>query len=289
MRAGLLARTSAPDLLADYSLEMTAKDLDALDQAAELIAPGAQISITFLPNEGPQARVAAATAVRRLGFTPMPHISARRLKSEDDLRSYLEALRQAVAPDRVFVVAGDPPHPEGPYEDALAVIRSGLLEAYGISHVGISGYPEGHPGIASDALWRALRDKRAALAERGMSASIITQFGFHADPVLAWLEELRQAGVTEAVRIGVPGPTSIARLLKFAGRCGVGASAKVMAKYGVSMTRLLGNAGPDALVADFAERLDVRRHGDVRLHFYPFGGLAKTAEWILEQGPPVAT
>ena len=283
MHAEPLTLMRAPVLLAGYSIEMTAKDVDALDEAAGVIAPGTQVSITFLPHEGPQARVAAAASVRRLGFTPMPHVSARRLKSEDDLRGYLEALRREVAPDRVFVVAGDPPHPEGPYEDALSVIRSGLLEAYGISHVGVSGYPEGHPGIASDALWRALRDKRTALAERGLSMSVITQFGFDADPVLAWLEELRQAGVTETVRIGVPGPTSIARLLKFAARCGVGASAKVMAKYGVSMTRLLGSAGPDALIADFAGRLDARRHGDVRLHFYPFGGLAKTAGWIRDQ------
>ena len=52
-----------------------------------------------------------------------------------------------------------------------------------------------------------------------------------------------------------------------------------MAKYGVSLTRLLGSAGPDRLVADFARGL-TPAHGPVRLHFYPFGGLARTVEWI---------
>lgn len=275
-----LARHTVPALLADYSLEMTAKDLGGLVAAAPGIAPGTQISVTFLPHEGPAARVAAATQVRRLGLAPMPHISARRLASEHDLRQYLSALREVGACDRVFVIAGDPARPEGPYQDALAVIRSGLLEAHGVSHVGIAGYPEGHPDIANDRLRDAMLDKRAALIERGLSASIITQFGFDTDPVLRWLEIIRDAGVTERVRIGIPGPTSIARLLKFAARCGVGATASVMAKYGISMTRLLGSAGPDALVRDFAERLDAGRHGDVRLHFYPFGGLSKTIEWI---------
>ncbi len=59
-----------------------------------------------------------------------------------------------------------------------------------------------------------------------------------------------------------------------------GASARVMAKYGLSITQLLNSAGPDALVAELAARLDPHIHGDVRLHFYPFGGLAKTAEWL---------
>ena len=52
-----------------------------------------------------------------------------------------------------------------------------------------------------------------------------------------------------------------------------------MKKYGVSITNLLGSAGPDKLVGAFAARLG-EAHGMVRLHFYPFGGIEKTAEWI---------
>ena len=269
MDAELPGRLRETDLLADYSMEMTAKDVAHIVEASPAIAPGAQVSVTFLPNEHQDARVAAAATVRRLGFTPMPHISARRLKSIDDLRDYLGALRREVAPDRVFVVAGDADHPEGPYPDAMSVIRSGLLEAHGISHVGLAGYPGGHPHIPDETLQQALLKKRAALASRGLSSSIITQFGFDAEPVLDWIAALREAGVDDTIRVGVPGPTSIARLLKFAARCGVGASAKVMSKYGISMTRLLGHAGPDLLVKEFADQLDADRHGRVRLHFYP--------------------
>jgi methylenetetrahydrofolate reductase (NADPH) len=68
-------------------------------------------------------------------------------------------------------------------------------------------------------------------------------------------------------------------LLRFAARCGVGASAAVMKKYGVSITNLLGSAGPDKLVEHFARELSPE-HGLVRLHFYPFGGLVKMVEWI---------
>ena len=53
-----------------------------------------------------------------------------------------------------------------------------------------------------------------------------------------------------------------------------------MAKYGLSLTQLLGGAGPGPLIEELGERLSADVHGDVRLHFYPFGGLEKTAEWI---------
>ena len=36
-------------------------------------------------------RVAAAKAVRELGFVPVPHISARRLKSQEQLEEFLAA------------------------------------------------------------------------------------------------------------------------------------------------------------------------------------------------------
>jgi methylenetetrahydrofolate reductase (NADPH) len=88
-------------------------------------------------------------------------------------------------------------------------------------------------------------------------------------------------GIEAPVRIGVPGPAGIKTLLRFAAHCGVGASASVMAKYGVSLTRLLGTAGPDKLIDDFARGIGPE-HGAVRLHFYPFGGLTKTVEWIAD-------
>jgi methylenetetrahydrofolate reductase (NADPH) len=178
------------------------------------------------------------------------------------------------------VVAGDLATPAGPYFDALAVIKSGLLGKYGVRNVGISGYPEGHPDFSTQKLWQALRDKRQALTDLGHSYDIVTQFGFDAKPVLDWLAELRDSGVTAPVRIGVPGPASVKTLLRFAARCGVGASASVMAKYGVSIAKLLNTAGPDALVAELAGSLDPARHGEVFMHLYPFGGLTKTAQWV---------
>ena len=265
-------------LLTGYSLEMTAHGLSALEKAAYAIAPGTPIAITFLPGEDYAARVAAARGVRRLGFTPVPHLSARRIGAAAELDDFLGALVDAAQIDRVFVVGGDPDRPLGPYADALALIRSGALVRHGIRQAGIAAYPEGHPAIPCDRLWDALAAKSAALSQQDIHPFIVTQFGFEAAPILAWYSELRARGMTCPVRIGVPGPARMGTLLRYAAQCGVGASARVMSRYGLSITRLVNTVGPATLVADLMAGLGGAP--DTALHFYAFGGFQNTAEWI---------
>ena len=269
-----------PDRMTDgFSLEITAKDVDALRSAAVGIPQTHPVAITFLPGEDFAARVTAAKAVRELGFEPMPHFSARRIQSCAEFEDYLDAVVKEAAVKRCFVIAGDPERSEGPFEDSSALIASGAFEARGITAIGVGGHPEGHPQMSNEQCFEVLESKCREIEKRGMAPLIVTQFAFDAETVLSWLKELRARGNHEPVRLGVPGPAGIKTLMRFAARCGVGASASVLAKYGVSITRLIGSAGPDRLVDAIASSLGPE-HGPVRLHFYPFGGLEKTVEWI---------
>ncbi|MBO9580554.1 MAG: methylenetetrahydrofolate reductase [Sphingobium sp.] len=281
MAVAIQDKAALARLFDNYSLEITPKDVEALQNAAHMIPQGTLISCTFLPGAEFEDRVVAARAIQDLGFKPVPHISARRLIEKNDLNRFLDMLAAQIDLKHVFVIAGDPSEPLGPYEDALAVIDSGTLKEYGIEHVGISGYPEGHPDITNEKLVKAMADKVASLKRQGMDYSIMTQFGFDADPVLDWLKQIRGEGIDGPVRIGLAGPASIKTLLRFAARCGVGTSAKVVKKYGLSITSLIGNAGPDPVIADLVPQLG-EEHGKVHLHFYPFGGLVKTNEWIVD-------
>ncbi|MFD7131665.1 methylenetetrahydrofolate reductase [Streptomyces sp. NPDC059894] len=277
------ARTAvSTSLLEDFSLEMTGKDVPRLEEAGELIPQGTRINVTFLGNENLRMRLEASRAVKRLGFVPVPHISARRLGSRAEFEEFLAALQTDGTSDNVFTVGGDPAKPEGPYEDSLALIETGLLQEHGVRHVGISGYPEGHPGITGDVLWSALRDKSAAIAAQQLEGSVITQFGFDVDPVLSWIEKVREQGIGLPVRIGVPGPAGVRRLMSYAARFGVGTSASIAKKYGLSITNLMGTAGPDTFLRALAEGYDPARHGDIKIHFYTFGGLRATSEWIAQ-------
>jgi methylenetetrahydrofolate reductase (NADPH) len=262
-----------------YSLEMTAKELDGLREAAPLIRPGTQVAITFLPGEEMEQRVQAAELVRQLGFEPIVHLSARRLTSEAELDKYLGDVTSRAKVKRVFIIAGDPPEPEGPYETSLQIIETGLLERHGIEVVGVGGHPEGHPNNTPAELWDWMEKKLAAIRAHGMVPLVVTQFAFDDEAIVAWVKEMRQRGIDVPVRLGVPGPAGIKRLLGFAKRCGVGASASVMKKYGVSLTNLIGSAGPDKLVASLDRGLTPDL-GRVRLHLYPFGALRASAEWV---------
>lgn len=270
-------------LIDGFSLEMTGKDIPGLEEARDTIPAGTKINVTFLGNEDLDMRVSAAKAVADMGFVPVPHISARRLSSQGQLEEFLGRLQEVGATDHVFAVGGDPAEPEGPYPDSLSVIRSGILQQYGVKEVSIAGYPEGHPDIPNDVLWRHLEDKSAALKEQGLDAVILTQFAFDTDPVTAWIQGVRDRGIDTEVRIGTPGPAGVKRLINFARRFGVGANAMIVKKYGFSLTNLMGTAGPDRFVTDLAALLAQNpASGNVRLHFYTFGGLLATSKWARE-------
>ena len=271
---------SGLQMLRDFSLEMTAGDIKQLHAAASLLPAGTEVSITFLPKDDYAENIAAAVAVRRAGLVPVPHISARRIVSHADLDRFIGAMAEQAAVDRIFVVAGDLSVPAGPFADSLSVIESGLVQKHGIRAVGMAGHPQGHLDVPGAVLWEALQAKQKALAAIGVEGYLVTQFAFDAGPVADWLAEVRSRDIAMAVRIGVPGPASVGTLLRFAARCGVGVSTKMMTRYGLSATKLLRTTGPERFLGDLSAKVDPLAHGNVRLHFYPFGGLLATTQWI---------
>lgn len=262
-----------------YSLEVSAKDIGALTNAAPRILPGCAMFIPYLPGQNQAVRLAAAQMVRSLGFEPVPHLSARRIGSLGELQACIARLVDEAGVTRCLVIAGDPSTPKGPFPDSVSLIETGVFERSGIRTIAVAGHPEGHPILRTTEQWDVLERKCRSIQERGMAPLIVTQFGFDADIVVTWLEALRARGVTHPVRVGVPGPASVAVLARYAASCGVGACASVLSNYGISIGKLFGNAGPDRFVDRLVSRL-TEAHGDVRLHLFPFGGIAQSVEWV---------
>ncbi|HWH26697.1 MAG TPA: methylenetetrahydrofolate reductase [Pseudolysinimonas sp.] len=267
-------------ILDDYSLEMTAKNVPDLEAARELIPAGTRINVTYLGNEDLPMRLTASKAVKDFGFRPVPHISARRLESQEQLEEFLGALRDNGTVESVFAVGGDPETPMGPYDNSAELIESGVLPSFGVQDVSIAGHPEGHPDVSNEILWEALDAKYKTLKEQKLPGTILTQFSFDVDAVLTWIEAVRARGIDLPIRVGLPGPAGIKRLLGFARRFGVASSAGIAKKYGFSITNLLGTAGPDNLIKDLESRYDPAIHGVVKVHFYTFNGMTATSEWI---------
>ncbi len=276
-RSGTIDAPLRPSL---YTLEVTGKDIAQVEAARSGIPDGTPINIAFLGNEDHGQRINAARVIRACGFEPVPIISSRRLLSTEDLDNLLGALIREATPSRFLLVGGDPAKPAGPFADSLALLASGVLRRHAIRHVGIAGYPEGHPKIDSETLWKSLKWKVAFLQAEGCPVEITTQFGFDADAVLRWIEELRSAGIDCPVRVGVPGPADVGKLLRFARQFGAASSARVVRRYGFSLVNLLQRVGPERFLDRLVPQVADGRLGTVRYHLYPFGGIAETVDWM---------
>lgn len=268
-----------------YALEVIGKAITHLEAAQADIPPGTPINIAFLGNETHAQRVHAARVIRACGFEPVPIISSRRLRSEQDRDQLLDALTAAATPTRIILVGGDPRVPAGPYEDSLDLLRGNLLQRHAITRVGIVGYPEGHPRIEPGTLWRSLRWKLDFLQEVGCTVEITTQFGLDAEAVVHWIEQLRREGLDTPVRIGVPGPATAGTLLKYAQQFGVTPSVAVARRYGLSTDDPQRRVGPEQYWDDLRAGMSGTDLGTIGYHLYPFGGITDGAQWMNDHLP----
>jgi methylenetetrahydrofolate reductase (NADPH) len=277
----------APAFAREFSIEATRPKPSEIEDIAAIVGPARPLYLSAVPTQSYEEHADKATLVRRAGLEPVVHVTARRLNSARQLDDFLARLRGEADVRTVLALAGDVDQ-QGPYPDALALIRSGALQRAGITEIGIAAYPEGHPSIADQVLEAALRDKIAAAQEAGLKLHIVSQFSFDGDAIVAWLKRLRAAGVGAPVRVGMAGPTGLTALLRYAKRCGVKASMAGLVKgAATSLLGHMGSVGPDTILGALeAARGEI---GDAHPHYFSFGGLADTARYAQEHTKEAAT
>ena len=267
-------------LMRDFSVETTPTSAAKVQRFADHLAPGTTVNVTFLPGSDPADTVAVATRLRAEGFEPVPHVAARSLTDRAALDRYLGALKDRAGVTQVLVIAGGVDRPAGGFASSMDLLATGLFQAHGIARIGVAGHPEGTPDIAEPALRDALLWKNRYAAEHGLDMYIETQFCFDAAAIAAWDRKIRGWGNRLPIHLGVPGLATLKTLLKFAQSSGVGPSIRVLTRQARNIAKLMLVQAPDRLVVDLAAyRASDPDCGIEKLHFYPFGGLAKTAEW----------
>jgi methylenetetrahydrofolate reductase (NADH) len=269
-----------------FSLEATRPSAAEIAQLATILPSATPVYVTAVPTAAPEETVGAATALRKAGLEPVVHIAARRLASAELLQDLLRRLTGEAGVRRLLVIGGDV-EATGPFADALAVIQKGRLPDAGIAEIGIGGYPEGHPRIASERLEVSLDEKIASATAQGLRVHIVSQFSFSGENIIAWLKKLRAGGITHPVKVGLAGPTSVTALIRFAKRCGVNTSLRGLMSG--AATALIGNVGPDRIIDMLsAAKAEI---GDACPHYYSFGGVVATARYaraMAEAGGAVA-
>ncbi len=268
-------RQRATALIGACSIELSPRDGLAGDGLRRLLAPGTTVFVNHPPSVTHHDIVAACTRLRRAGFVPVPHVAARRLASFTQASDFLQRAAGEAAVERILLIGGDD-SPSGPFRASLDLLATGVVERHGIGGVSFGGYPEGHPALDNRTLDAALLAKVALAQRGGLDVSLVTQFGFEAEPILRWIAAQRAQGIECPVHVGVAGPASVATLAKFAIRCGIGASLRALARGHTAFARIMAETGPEAVIADLVAA-DAPIAG---LHVFTFGGVPRTVEWI---------
>ena len=262
-------------LLAGASLELSSRDPAEIEACADLLEPGAAVYVSLPPGQTYHGTVALAARLARAGFRPVPHVAARRIASREGLDDYLARAAGEAGVNGALVIAGDSDRAAGPFDSSLALLETGLFQHHGIVHIGVAGYPEGHPRIAPSLLDAAFLAKKSFARHAGLEIAVITQFCFEAEPILSWTAKMKGHGLP--VRVGLAGPASLPRLVRFAVLCGIGSSVRALKARPRAITRLMVEAGPEVALRELARRTGPPIEG---VHFFCFGGLVRTARWL---------
>ncbi len=243
------------------------------EEVAEHVPPQATVTVTASARQGMAATMALAERLVEGGHTVVPHLSARSVSDETELKEILdEIVRLGIR--EVFVVGGDADRPVGTFAGSLDLLAAMDRLGYQLD-VGIAGYPETHPRISDDVTVQAMWDKRQ------YATYLVSQICFDPTVVVGWVERIRRRGVELPVYAGVPGPAATRQLLRVSRRVGVGQSMRFLAHHRAGMLRLArpGAWQPDRLVAGLAPHLadpHLRLRG---LHLYTFNDVAATERW----------
>jgi methylenetetrahydrofolate reductase (NADPH) len=274
-------RRAAHDLVASGSLEIGAhRPRDAV-AVAGLLPSGTPVYVNHLPRHTLDDTLAGLIAVRKAGLEPVPHMAARRIASREEARDFLVRATGEAGVSKVLLIGGDTAAVAGPYPDAGALLADGLLAAHGIREVGIAAYPEGHPRIGKPALDAALDRKVAMLSQEGLGAFIVTQFTFAPMRSIELCSSLNRRYPDVSVYVGLPGPTTLARLVQFGRHCGVGASLRALQAQGMAAVNLVTRTDPSDQLLAIAQHTVTRGLPNVvGVHVFSFGGVAPGAEFM---------
>ncbi len=262
----------------NWSIEVTPTGATKIDSFADILPEGTTVNVTFLPGSDPLDTIAVAKRLADDGMNAVPHIAARSLTDADQLDQLVKAMTVQANVREVLVIGGGVDVPVGAFDNSMQVLQTGILQKYGITHIGVAGHPEGSPDIPADALAKAISDKNELARAEGLNLYMETQFCFDAKAVLDWERAIRDAGNALPIRIGIPGPATIKTLFRFAQISGIGPSMRFITKQARNVAKLMTVQSPHLLLAGLAEGMAADDNCKLaHFHYYPFGGFAKTA------------
>lgn len=249
-----------------------------LEAQIPALPSGCVVSVTCSPAKGQQATLDLTARLLDLGHAAVPHLSARLAQDAAAVKHMADFCREHGVLE-VFLVAGDPPEPAGPYDGVVGFLRDFLAHDHGLRRIGVTAYPDGHALIPQQVVHEALHAKQDLLAEAGVPGFASTQMCFDVRLWRRWAATERAAGFTLPLHLGVPGAIDRAKLLTMGMRLGVGASMRFVKKQGGVLGRLFAPGGYDPMklltpLGPASEELGIEG-----IHLFTFNNVEPTADW----------
>jgi methylenetetrahydrofolate reductase (NADPH) len=272
---------AAAELAACGSLEITAGHEAEVGAVAAALPVGTRVFVNHLPRSRLIDALPTLKALHDRGLDPVPHIAARRLGARLELGEFLAAATSEAGVKSVLLIGGDVDRPAGPFADSIELLRDGALGAAGLAQVGLAGYPEGHPRIAPGLISNALDSKLSLVAAQGMSAYMVTQFSFAPARVIAYCDRIAREYPGLPIYVGLAGPADAATLLRYARRCGVGASLRALQGMGMNAVRVVTHTDPGEQLVTLARYHAAHPASNIAgIHLFSFGGAGRSALWL---------
>jgi methylenetetrahydrofolate reductase (NADPH) len=285
----------APDatlagFLAGFSLEVMPRTAAKVEDFRALLPQGTRVYVAHIDGTDPAEIAATCRRLADEGMVAMPHLPARGIESAAELDRRLGLYADAGARE-ALAIAGGIDRARGPFPDTMAMLETGRFDARGFTRLHVAGHPEGNrdidPAGGEAAALAALRRKAAFQRETDAAMAIATQFVFEAEPVIAWADRLRAAGIGLPIHVGVAGPAKLQTLIKFAMACGVGPSLRVLQRRATDLSKLVTPFEPTEVLAALARHKASDPSFQVEAaHFFPLGGIGATTAYAAASAAP---
>lgn len=266
------ARVDIASLVAAATIEVI--PLKGADEKVLRMSRESTVTITCSPQFGLDRSLEHVESAVRHGFTVVPHLAARMVTDEQELRRFIRAVT-GLGVDNLYVIAGDADEPVGTFPDAESVLLALREFDHGLRRIGVGCYPEGHPKIADEDLLAAL------LRKQEYADYMVSQLCFDAATLAGWLTAARRSGVTLPLRIGLAGPLKTTKLAELALKIGVGQSLRYLTKQrGMVSNLVLGRSyAPEHLLRELGPALDPAELDVEGVHLFSFNQIDACAEW----------
>ena len=266
--------------LNNFSIETTPNVYNKYNGFSDLLDKSHLVYITYLPDENSQNIITVAKKLKLEGYEVVPHLPARTIKNNSELEKYIANLSEVSGCNKILIIGGGGSQ-KGDISSSIDVLKTDLLSKYNFIEVGVAGHPEGSPDINDEEIEKAIIEKNKIALKVDYKMYLATQFFFEATSLIEWEINLKNIGNKLDIHAGIPGPASLKTLISYAKSCGIGNSIRFLSKQAFNITKLASPKTPDKLIYDLAEyKINNNETNLKKLHFYPFGGIKKTTDWL---------